>query len=178
MNVSKANVVRHFLRLEAIRPQYSARKTEILQWCELPDSELLTQARGFGEERRKLLGEINPVFVYTVGVANDNRYTCVSSWSRSRILCKNIYVFSISPAMSSDLDAVRGNVLQFALNSAAKYREFRPLSTLSDDLGTLIVVAQQRPNRDGVYELIDGAHRLVALCRAAVEDVEAYVAHC
>jgi hypothetical protein len=178
MNVSTADVVRHFLLLEATRQRYSARKTEIVQWCELPDSELMARARTFGEERKKLTGEINPAFVYTVGVASDDRHTLVRSWSRDQIPCKDIYVSDISSSMAADLDSVGGNISKFAMNSWAKYPEFRPLLMSPDRLGTLIVVAQPRPDRDGVYELIDGTHRLVALCRAGVEAVEANVGHC
>jgi hypothetical protein len=178
MNVSTAEVVRDFLRLEATRQRYSARKTEIIQWCELPDRELLALARNFGEERKKLTGEINPALVYTVGVASDDRHTLVRSWSHDQIPCKDIYVSDISSSMAADLHSVGGNILKFAMNSSAKYLEFRPLLTSPESLGTLIVVAQSRPDRDGVYELIDGAHRLVALCRAGVENVEAHVGHC
>ena len=40
-----------------------------------------------------------------------------------------------------------------------------------------MVVRQSAHDRRGDYEVIDGAHRLVALCLAQVEDVDAYVAH-
>jgi ParB-like chromosome segregation protein Spo0J len=41
----------------------------------------------------------------------------------------------------------------------------------------VIVVAHRVPGMDGGYETIDGAHRLVAFCRAGIEEVDAYVAH-
>jgi hypothetical protein len=173
MAIAPAEVVRHFLRLEAQRSKYSGRKDELLSWCELPDSEVLEKAKGFAEER----DDVNPVLVYTIGIRKDDRNERVASWTRERIKCRDVFTSGISSRMRSDIDAVRGNIFAFAQGPASKYSEFRPLAALCEITSTVIVVAHRVEGKDGEYEAIDGAHRLVALCRAGVQEVDAYVAH-
>jgi hypothetical protein len=168
-----AEVVRHFLKVEATRPKFSHRKNELLSWCELPEPEVMVNGRRFAEERE----DVNPALVYTVGTPKDDRSSQVAFWSREWIQCRDIFAWSISPRMQSDIDRVRGNILAFALGPAKAYSEFRPLSSLSDLSSIVILVAHGGRDRDGKYEVVDGAHRLVALCRAEVKEVEAYVAH-
>jgi ParB/Sulfiredoxin domain len=171
--LTSAEVVRHFLRLEATRTEFADRKDELLAWCGLPDAEVICKARQFAEER----DDVNPVLVYTVGVRDDSRYLRVASWTRERVRCRDIYTCGISPCMRDDINAVGGNLLAFALQSSGKYPEFRPLGELSDVSRILIVVHHSRDDRHGEYEIIDGAHRAVAFCRARIDDVDAYVAH-
>jgi hypothetical protein len=173
MIVSRADVVRHFLRLEATRPKYSQRKNELLAWCKLSDSDVLAKARHFGEQR----DDVNPALVYTVGVGNDARYREVTSWTRERVRCVDIYTCGISSCMRADIDAVRGNVAAFAAQSSSNYPEFRSSSHLSEISSIIILVHHRRPHRDGQYEAVDGVHRLVARCCARVRDVETYVGH-
>jgi hypothetical protein len=111
MTITAADVVRHFLRLEALRPKYQKRKEELLSWCELPDNELMLKARQFAEER----DDVNPTLVYTVGTPKDNRYTRVASWKRERIKCKDIFTSGISSAMLPDIEVAKGNIWDFAL---------------------------------------------------------------
>jgi ParB-like nuclease domain len=173
MTIAAAEVVRHFLRLEAGRSKFANRKDELFSWCELSDSEVMAKARRFAEER----DDVNPVLVFTVGARGDDHSSRVASWTRERIKCRDIFTSGISSRMRPDIDAVRGNMLAFALGPAMKYSEFRPLSPLCDISSIVILVAHRRQTRDGQYEVIDGAHRLVALCRAGAEEVDAYVAH-
>jgi len=173
MSIAPAEVVRHFLRLEATRSKYSNRKEELLAWCGLSDSEMMVNVRRFAGER----DDVNPVLVYTVGVRGDDRSSQVAGWTRGRIKCGDIFAPHISSQMQPDIDEVRGNILAFAKGLASKYSEFRPLAALCEDTSILIVVAHRVPSKDGEYEVIDGVHRLVALCRAGIQEVEAYVAH-
>ena len=178
MSIAAAEIVRHFLRLEARRSKYSNRKDELLGWCQLSDSEVMVNARGFAKKRIDVNpDDVNPVWVYTVGVGGDDRSSQVAAWSRERIRCGDIFAPRISSQMQPDIDEVRGNILAFAQGPASKYSEFRPLAALCEVTGILIVVAQRLQGKDGEYEVIDGVHRLVALCRAGIQEVEAYVAH-
>jgi hypothetical protein len=168
-----AEVLRHFLRLEATRNKFAVSKDELLAWCDLPDAEVITKARQFAEGR----SDVNAAFVYTVGVRNDSRHLGVDFWTRERVRCGDLYTCGISPCMRGDIDAVCGNLLAFALQSSGKYPEFRPLGELSDVSRILIVVHHSRDDRHGEYEIIDGAHRAVAFCCAGIDGVDAYVAH-
>ncbi len=170
--VKPAEVVRHFLRLEATHPKYAGRQDELLAWCKLSDAEVLDRVRGFAGER----DDINPALVYTVGVRNDTRHSQVSTWTRERVMCEDIYTCGISSCMRTDIDAVRGNLLEFSY-CCNKYPEFRPLLPLTEISSIVILVDHQKPDRNGQYEVIDGVHRLAALCCAGIQDVEAYVAH-
>lgn len=173
MCTSKAEVIRHFLRLEASRREYYKRKEEILSWCRLSDEEMLARVRCFADERH----DTNPVLAYTVGTAKADYSKRIALWRRECIICAEIYTCGISPQMSSDIDAVGGNMLDFALGPAAKFPEFAEGATLPQEGTVIIVVEQRKAGRKGAYELIDGAHRLVTLCLSKVETVEAYVGH-
>jgi len=173
MTITPAEVVRHFLRLEAGRPKYSNRRDELLSWCELPDSQMLDKARGFGEQR----DDVNPTLVYTGGIDRHDRHAEVTSWTREQIDCRLIFTSVISSSMRADLDAVEGNLFDFAQGPASEYPEFAPLTTLGELTRTVVLVAHRVRGRSGDFEAIDGAHRLVALCRAGVLEVDAYVAH-
>lgn len=173
MTITAAEVVRHFLRLEARRSKFADRKDELLSWCELSDPEVMVNTRCFAEER----DDVNPVLVYTVGAGGDDRSSRITSWTRERIKCRDIFTSGISCRMRPDIDALRGNMRAFALGPAKAYSEFRPLSPLCDISSIIILVAHRRQDRDGHYEAIDGAHRIVALCRAGSEEVDAYVGH-
>jgi hypothetical protein len=166
-------VIRHFLRIEASRRKYYKKKEEILSWCRLFDEEMLARARCFADER----DDTNPVLAYTVGTAKADYSKKIAFWNRECIKCAEIYTCGISPQMSSDIDAVRGNMLDFALGPAAKFPEFAEGAALPQENTVIIVVEQGKAGRKGAYELIDGAHRLVALCLGRVETVEAYVGH-
>ena len=170
--ITTMEVVRHFLRVEATRPKFAAQREELLACCELPDSEILAVAKRFSEER----DDLNPVFAYAVGRADDGRHKNVTGWTRQRVRCRDIYTCGISPEMLPDIHAVRGNIPEFALKFAGKYPEFQPLSELDELLTVVILVHHRQGGWSGDYEVLDGAHRLVALCRAGIEEVEAYVA--
>ena len=79
--------------------------------------------------------------------------------------------------MRTDLDAVNGNLFAFAQGQASQYPEFTPLTALCEISKIVVVVAHRVQGRNGDFEAIDGAHRLVALCRAGIQEVDAYVAH-
>ena len=169
----KAEVVRHFLRLEASRQKYRHIKEKILSWCELPDQETFEKARHFADERE----DVNPTLAYTVGTPKADFSERINFWKRERIKCSEVYTCGISPRMLPDIRGVAGNVRDFALGSAATFQEFNGCPPISGDAAIIIVVAQLKPGMKGVYELLDGAHRLIAICRAGAEEIEAYVGH-
>jgi hypothetical protein len=160
------------LRTEASRSQYSDQRLKLLDWCDKPDDELFRLTRRFANGRL----DTNPFFAYTVGTRNDDQSGRVQNWTKERVNCANLFTNDISPVMSAALDRVRGNLCAFALRFASKYPEFKPLSMPLDGC-VLIVVAHRRPNKDGKFEVIDGAHRGVALCQAQVKEVDAYKAN-
>lgn len=167
--VSTEDVIRHFLACEASGKKYKDRKEEIESWCGFPDEQLRERARRFSEER----DDTNPLLEYTVG----HRSREMVKWTRERIQSADVYTCGIADGMSEDLVSVAGNVQRFALEKATKYDEFAN-GYLPPESVAIIVIKQANPKREGSYELVDGAHRLVALCRAGVEAVEAFVGHC
>jgi hypothetical protein len=172
MSIPKADVVRHFLRLEASKAKYKEKKEAMLWWCSLPDEQLLKHARAFADER----DDTNPVLAYTVGTTKADYSSRIVLWERYWINCTEIYTCGISPSMRPDIDAVAGNLREFAMRFAAKYAEFADRLPLpKGDEAVISTIAQKKHGRRGLYELVDGAHRLVALCRGGVETVEAYI---
>lgn len=133
----------------------------------------MLRARCFADER----DDTNPVLAYTVGTAKADYSKEIAFWKREWIKCAEIYTCGISPQMGSAIDAVEGNMLDFALGPAAKFAEFAESPALAQEDTVVIVVEQKKLGKKGGYELIDGAHRLVAICLGGVEIVEAYVGH-
>lgn len=77
--------------------------------------------------------------------------------------------------MKDDLDAVKGNVLDFVEKFAGKYAEFNNQLAAENDLGPLAVIAHEKVDRRGKLELIDGVHRAVAMIRGGKEWTSCYV---
>ena len=147
-------------------------REEMLSWCQKPEDELFAQVRRFADGRP----DTNPLFVYTVGTKKDDRSQQVAAWIRDRIECREIYTCGMSHEMKNALDSVRGNLSDFAHQSNEIYPEIRPLSSLDASTSVIVVVGRKQWDRKGDYDVIDGAHRTIALCRAGVEVVEAFVA--
>jgi len=155
MPISKAEVVRHFLRLEARK--YHDRMEEMLSCCALPDEQLLRRARAFGDER----DDTNPALAYTVGTAKADYSSGIVQWERCRIACAEIYTCGISPSMRPDIDAVAGNLWDFALRFAPKYAEFRDTLPLPQgDEAVIITITQKMPGRKGVVAPLQAFTRL------------------
>ncbi len=139
----------------------------------MEEPELRSRAERFAQER----DDVNPALAYLVGTPTHDVSKRVALWTRERITCGGVFTLGISPCLLPDIEAVRGNIRAFALGSAIKYPQFRVLSQLDGIASVVILVKHRREGKDGGYELIDGAHRLVALCRAGIPEVDAYVAH-
>ena len=150
------------------------RREEILAWCNLPDDEMLREAKRFADER----DDTNPTLLYTVGVRGEDRSGDVAFWTREHVNYSEIYTCGISRLMKDDLDIVKGNIHDFALSAAAKYPEFAKNKSPPEGEGAVIIVVEHtKPGRKGSYGLTDGAHRLVSLCRSQADGVEAYIGH-
>jgi hypothetical protein len=79
--------------------------------------------------------------------------------------------------MCEDLASVKGNIPRFAAEKATRFPEFASGCLPEGALAIVIVIRQTTPERDGAFELLDGAHRLVALCNAGVETVETFIGY-
>ena len=171
--VPMAEVMRHFLRIEASHVKYHTRRNEILSWGSLPDEQLLERARCFANER----DDTNPTLAYTIGTKKADYSSRIAYWKHESINCAEIYTCGIAPQMCHDIAAVTGNLRDFALKFSSKYSEFTCNQPLFQNDVVIIVVAQRKQGKNGTYELVDGAHRLVAICLGGVEAVEAYVGY-
>jgi hypothetical protein len=175
VEISRADVVRHFLRREAGRQAYEHRREEILCWCELPDDDLLKRAREFANER----SDTNPALLYLVGTPKGDRSDYIERWERQPISFAELYVPAWTDRFNPALKAVRGNLRAFALRFADQFPDDfpagRPLPTGED--AVIIAIAHSRPALHGSLELVDGAHRVVAMGRAGagIEKIEAIV---
>ena len=140
----------------------------------MPDAELLKHARAFADER----DDTNPALAYTVGSEKADYSSKIVVWKRERVSCAEIYTCGISPSMRPDIDAVSGNLREFASRFAHKYAEFPDTLPLPQgDDAIIILIDQKKTGRTGAYELIDGAHRFIASCRRGSETIEAFVGY-
>src|SRR6266446_5808156 len=119
MRVSKAEVVRHFLKIEATKQPHD-KKDKMLAWCAQPDTELLRAFRAFADECPGL----NPFFVWTVGTNKSDQSDRVAYWTKEEhIKCKHLFSGGISEPMLEDLEAVGGNLLRFSSRFWDLYRQ-------------------------------------------------------
>ncbi len=168
--MSRADVLRHFLRLEASCGRYAERRDEILHWCDLGEGELITRVQQFMKDR----GDTNPALLYLVG----ERASRIVHWNFECVECAAIYSCGISASVNRDLGTVRGNLAEFAERHARKHSEFSGSSDVPQGAAAVVIlVAQRTQDKKGTHELVDGAHRFVALCRSGTKSVKAYVGH-
>ncbi len=170
--VSREEVLLHFLCMEG--------KTEellrsYLKW-EIHDQSKTANAEQPLKAYVNSRSDVNPALVYLIGTDTDKRYENVDSWCLKWISMADIYTCGINEAVNSDLDDVKGNLSEFALKHAHKYPEFS-LHKANNGEEVVIIVAEQTQNgKNGTYELLDGAHRLVNICRRDGKEILAYVA--
>ena len=174
-HVSVAKVVRHFLRIEARKPVNSIWSENLVSWCQLADEEMIARARDFGE-RLCERGDFNPFLIFSVGIPRDDRSHQVDHWKRVEVRCDEIYVPEINERVNRDLKSVRGNLQAFADQHSMKHQdEFKDLGNISEEEKVVMLLNRERDAFSGRYQLLDGAHRVVAMCRAGIEAVEAFV---
>lgn len=163
-----ADIVRHFLRIEADKPQWGPIRDTVLAWCDLDDNHLFNACKRWDSER----SDTNPVFQYTIY----ERSCQIDGWKREAINGHAIYSCGINDGVNVDLDDVAGNLFDFAHKYSSKHGEFnQDLEPADGERAIIIVVEHSDPNRDGKYELIDGAHRAVAEFRRGKTSLEAFV---
>lgn len=169
--VELEEVLRCFLRAEANRSKFACKKEELLKWCELSKAELRQKVREWAHGR----DDKNPLLVWTVGISEDKHYEKIDQWGLAQVPLMEIFSSGINEAMKDDLDAVKGNVLDFVEKFAGKYAEFNNQLAAENDLGPLAVIAHEKVDRRGKLELIDGVHRAVAMIRGGKEWTSCYV---
>ncbi len=76
--------------------------------------------------------------------------------------------------MKADFETVEWNLSRFA-PLAHKYPEFRLGKVPDGEALRIVGVAHQSQGRTGSIELVDGAHRIVAMMHRGVATVPAYI---
>lgn len=168
---SLREVVEHFLRVEGTRPKYAAQRDEFASWAALDDDTFFQRVRAFAGAR----ADTNPVLTWTIGTGGNKHYERVRRWVLAKIPLASLYSRGINPVMKRDLDDSQGNLVGF-LTVATKYPEFRLDSVPEGDLAILFAVCRSCPGRLGVAELLDGAHRALAMAAKGIPETLAYVA--
>ena len=168
-----AEVLRHFICMEADRPKYADMRHKMLGWLKLSDRRLIRKVRKFEKTR----DDDNPTLGWTIGTRANSNYRGVSHWVLASISLADLYTCGINPKMKGDLDSVNGNLKRFVdAGYATKYPEFRLDSIPSEGKArTLIGIARSESNRDGNIELIDGAHRVVPMLANGIMSSDAYI---
>jgi len=165
-----ADVLRHFFGMEMTRDCYAKQRQALEQWLRLDDEEFLSKMSQFHRDRK----DDNPALDWTVG----SRKSRIASWTQAHIPLGAAYSCGISSSMRHDLDLVKWNLQRFlSCGFASKYPEFR-LKTVPEtvELRTVIAIRRDREGRDGRFQVIDGAHRIVAMLAHGISECPAYVA--
>jgi len=117
----------------------------------------------------------NPVITWVL-----ERRGKIKQWQLEEISINNIYSEGINPKINDLLNKqdVNGNFLKLwnkYQNDERCRSEFSPLKCDLKDV-TLICVEHRSSGRDGEYELLDGAHRLMGAIASGAHQINAYVA--
>ena len=134
----------------------------MLNWTSLPDDAFINKVHHFAE----VWDDENPTVVWTIGTKANKHYQRVFRWILANVNLGCLYTCGISSKMQHDLDSVNGNLRRFVNHGyAIRYDEFRIRSTpIAEELRIVIGIACVKYGRDGNIELVDGAHRAVAMC--------------
>lgn len=170
-------VLKHFIQMEASRPKYTNRKKEMLEWITFPDAAFIKEVEKF-KEGRCAEGEENPTFVWTIGTSKNKHYLKVSRWVLANVNLQCLYTQGINPAMRNEIEAVGGNLKRFVeCGYARNYSEFQVSLNLPPEEARIFVgIAHHKHDRNGKIELIDGAHRVVAMMSGGLTSAKAYIA--
>lgn len=171
-SVTMRTVLEQFLFDEATNQQYAEALSDLAAWTHLPDEAFFRRVREFAKLRR----DVNPVLTFTIGTQANRHHERVLGWEMEMIEVSELYSCGLNICMKKDLDQVNGNVLAFAKNYAAKYAEFRLNETPVQKRQRVIAVRHPTAGRQGTMQLLDGAHRVVALAVQGVKVVSGYVA--
>ena len=173
--VTKADVLRHFLARDIVKyPSQASELTDILTIG--ADEEFTTRLRDFAA------GHDNgsPVYTWTGLNANQHHMSVVRWILVPSIDVREVYSKRINSNLEAPLQRERGNLARLAAfvpSDPVLQGEFdihrRPAT---DEERTIIGVKHPCEGRQGSIELIDGAHRFVAMVSAGIGEVPAYLA--
>lgn len=167
-------VLRHFIRIEAARSKYADKREEMISWTCLPDTAFIREVHNFAQMR----DDENPTIVWIIGTNINKHYLKVQRWVLANINLDCLYTCGISSKMRSNLDSVNGNLKHFVDRGyATKHNKFRINSVPSDgEVRIVIGIAHLKHDRDGEIELVDGAHRAIAMLANRISSSQAYIA--
>lgn len=164
--IKVVDVVRLFVRLESGKQDIQDRYGDISQWLDLPNSALIAKVK-----RWKRTHDNNPTLRWTVGLEACH----VGRWTKEIVPLDSLFTCGINPKMQAHLESVRWNIAAFAQGPSSHYPEFE-YDLPPSELRTLIGVRQLKSGKKGSIQLIDGAHRAVALIRNGVMKSPCYIA--
>lgn len=165
-------VLEQFLVDEATRPQYAKDLAALDDWRQLSDADFLVKVQEFAAKRT----DTNPGLTWTIGTTGNEHHLKAARWVEEEIDIDELFSCGLNPAMKVDLDDVHGNVVEFAHKHGHKYPEFRLNETPADELKRVIAVRHSKAGHNGSLEILDGAHRCVAMAVQGVKRVRALVA--
>lgn len=175
MRAKCREVLEYFLELEATKPAYASRRLEFEAWKKLDDDSFFSLVKRFGNEQEGL----NPLLTWTVGTQKTlfhNYNKRVSSWCEGIVPLEQVYTMGINQSMKGDLSLSSWNLERFTRSHAQKYEEFQLQRHPGRSSIRIVVVKHRKIGKIGEYEIIDGAHRAIAMIHQGVRETPAYIA--
>ena len=171
---SDKEVILTFLGFESAKPHGDHFDRLLREVAGLPIEIIRARVRAFGEQHNNG----SPLFPYTVGHFNDERFRSTQRWVRATVELARIYSCGINPVtMQEHLQMVRGNLLAFTRQFAGQHPEFRLRGPPPPEALRLIIgIARCNDGKDGDVELIDGAHRAISLLHHGITSCEGVIA--
>ncbi len=171
-SVTMRAVLMQFLAAEATNQQYAVALSDLDSWTELPDETFFQRVWEFSKSRC----DVNPVLTYTIGTLANRHHDRVLGWGLETIALSELYTCGLTTYLQHDLDTVHGNLVAFAQQHAAKYAEFRLHEIPTLEQQRVIAVRHRTKHCRGTVQLLDGAHRVVALAFQGATTITGYVA--
>ncbi len=166
-------VLRHFISMEADRDKYKDMRDKMLGWLRLSNRKFIRKVHRFEKDR----DDVNPALGWTIGANGNKHYQNVSRWVLANIQLTDLYTCDIKSKMKDDLDSVNGNLEQFVkAGYAREYTDFQQDRVPSEGKARIVIgIARRESGRNGSIELIDGAHRIVAMLVNGITECDAYI---
>lgn len=162
-----------FLQIESQKPN-AGHFLDLLQRIRgLPGEQSRRRVREFAEKTKNG----SPIFPWTVGINNDERWKNVRRWIYTDVELNQLYTCGINPStMKESLTKVHGYLVKFTRCFAHNFPEFRLDQIPPEKLRTIFGVKRRDNNKDGSIELIDGAHRAVAMLHNNIVESKGFIA--
>ncbi len=169
------DVLKYFLETEILKSTSSELSDLLSNWDPSNEQQLTDAVRAYIATRN----DTNPCLIWTVGIRNDRRFELVDHWKLEEVNLASLYIPAMTDKVKDLLEKSQYNLKVLHTNHVedpAFKNEFLNLDLPHENLRTLILLRHSSIKYKGDYELVDGAHRTIAMIHNKQTTANAFVA--